>query len=524
MSAHPPGSPRDSPRDSPPDDAVVPPSEPAPPSEPGPAIAPVPPSEPAATEAPSAGADEQPPGAALPAAPAGPAHSRRAPDRTARARRQGVAPTRRLALVAALASLVVLLVPGGGAVPLLLAVNGTLLLVALADAVLAPPPGSLPVRRDLPPAVTLGATGEVAWAVRNPTRRAVRIALADELAPSLRAGTRRAAARVPAGATLHAGTTIRPARRGRFLLTGLAVRVDGPLGLAARQATLVVPGLLRVYPSFRSKDEAELRIRRARILEVGLRSAQGLGGGTEFDQLREYSVDDEFRRVDWGATARVGRPIVRTYRAERNQTVLVLLDNGRVMAGRVEGVPRVEHAVDAAMMLTAVATGLGDRCGVVAFDREVRAAVPPGGGRAQLGRVVEALYDLEPALVESDYAGAFTETLARFRRRTLLVVLTELVAPAVDEWLVPALPLILRDHLVVVAGVRDPDVARWSAAPATEVSGVYRQAAAVSALDARRRTVARLRALGATVVDAEPGKLAPALADAYIKVKATGRL
>jgi uncharacterized protein (DUF58 family) len=417
-----------------------------------------------------------------------------------------------------------LAVPGGGVLVELVAVNGALALLALVDSLLAPAPGSLPVERTLPGAVTLGAAAEISWTVRNPRRRAVRVALADELAPSLRADTRRTAARIPRGATLQAATEIRPARRGRFTLTELVVRVDGPLGLGARQAAVVVPGVLHVYPSFRSKDEAELRIRKARILEVGLRSAQGLGAGTEFDQLREYSVDDEFRRVDWGATARAGRPIVRTYRAERNQTVLVLLDNGRVMAGRVDGVPRVEHAVDAVMMLTAVSTGLGDRCGVVAFDRGVRAAVAPGSGRAQLGRVIEALYDLEPVLAESDYAGAFAETLARFRRRTLLVVLTDLVGSAVEEWLVPALPLILREHVVVVAGVRDPDVARWSAGGAGDVPGAYRQAAAVSALEARRRTVARLRGLGATVVDARPGELAPALADAYLKVKATGRL
>lgn len=439
------------------------------------------------------------------------------------AHRRGLAPTRRLALVAALASLVVLTLPGAG-LGWVLVVDGALLAVALLDGALAPRPAALPVRRDLPPAVTLGTTAEVTWTVRNRTGRSLRIALADELAPSLRADTRRAAARVPAGGTLRAVTTIRPARRGRFVPRELVVRVDGPLGLASRQSALVVPGELRVYPSFRSKDEAELRIRKARILEVGLRSAQGLGAGTEFDQLREYSVDDEFRRVDWGATARAGRPIVRTYRAERNQTVLVLLDNGRVMAGRVDGVPRVEHAVDAAMMLTAVATGLGDRCGVVAFDREVRAAVPPASGRSQLGRVVEALYDLEPVLAESDYAGAFNETMARFRRRTMLVVLTDLVAPAVDEWLVPALPLILREHLVVVASVRDPDVARWAAGGDGDAGTAYRRAAAVSALVARRRTVARLRGLGATVVDAAPGDLAPALGDTYINVKATGRL
>ena len=434
-----------------------------------------------------------------------------------------VVPTRRLAVVAVLASVVVLVLPGGGWAWLLI-VDGALLVVALADAWAAPSPRRLPFARDVPPAVTLGASAEVTWALRNPTGRRLRLALADQLAPSLRATTRRAAGRVPPRGTLRATTTIRPARRGRFTPTDVTVRVEGPLGLAARQRTLAVPSILRVYPSFRSKDEAELRIRKARILEVGLRSAQGRGGGTEFDQLREYSVDDEFRRVDWAATARAGKPIVRTYRAERNQTVLVLLDNGRVMAGRVDGVPRVEHAMDAVMMLTAVATGLGDRCGVVAFDREVRAVVPPASKRTQLGRVIEALYDLEPALIESDYTGAFTETLGRFRRRALLVVLTDLVAPAVEEWLVPALPLVLRDHVVVVAGVGDPDVVRWSSGRAEDPSSVYRRAAAVAALDERRRTVARLRGLGATVIDAAPGALAPGLADTYLRVKATGRL
>jgi uncharacterized protein (DUF58 family) len=426
--------------------------------------------------------------------------------------------------VAALVSVVLLAVPGGGVLVELVAVNGALAVVALLDALAAPAPGSLPVERRLPGAVTLGASAEIAWTVRNPRRRALRVAVADELAPSLRADTRRIAARIPRGGVLEAATTIRPARRGRFTPTEVVVRVDGPLGLGARQATQLVPGVLRVFPSFRSKDEAELRIRRARIVEVGLRSARGVGGGTEFDQLREYTVDDQFRRIDWAATARAGRAIVRDYRPERNQTVLVLLDNGRVMAGRVDGVPRVEHAVDAVMMLTAVATGLGDRCGVVAFDREVRAAVPPSGGRAQLGRVIDALYVLEPVLAESDYAGAFTETLARFRRRTMLVLLTDLVAPAVDEWLIPALPLLVRDHLVVVASVRDPDVARWAGGGAADVTGVYRQAAAIGALDARRRTIARLRGLGVTVVDAQPGKLATALADTYLAAKATGRL
>lgn len=434
-------------------------------------------------------------------------------------------PTRRLALVAAVASVVAWAVPGDGWRSFV-AVNLGLLAVAAVDAFLSPSPRRIEIGRRLPGGATLGAEVDLGWTVHNPSRLASRIHFADELPPSLRATTRRVNARVPGRGTLRATARLRPARRGRFTPTRVVVRAEGPLGLGARQATQMIPGEIRVFPSFRSKDDAELRIRRARLLEVGLRSARGRGGGTEFDQLREYSVDDEFRRIDWSATARSGKPIVRTYRSERNQTVIVLLDNGRVMAGRVDGVPRVEHAMDAVMALTTVATGLGDRCGLVAFDREVRAVVPPRHGAGQLARVVEALYDLDPALVESDYAGAFTETLARFRRRTMLVILTDLVEVSVEEWLAPALPLILREHLVVVAGVSDPDVVRWATASseATDASTSYRQAAAVSAVAQRQGVAARLRGLGATVVDVGPGKLAPALADAYLQIKATGRL
>jgi uncharacterized protein (DUF58 family) len=434
-------------------------------------------------------------------------------------------PTLRLAVVAAVLSALVLALPGDWeAQPVLLVVNGALLLVALADSLIGPRPSQVLVKRDLPGVLALGVEGRITWTVGNPSGRAVTVAVADQLAPSLRAGVRRFRVRIPSGGVAESSTAIRPARRGLFTPTDMVVRVDGPLGLGSRQRTQALPGHLRVYPPFRSKDEAELRINKARILEIGLRSAQGLGGGTEFDQLRDYSVDDEFRRVDWSATARVGRPIVRTYRAERNQTVILLLDSGRVMAGRVGGVPRLEHAMDAVMMLTAVATRLGDRCGMVAFDTRVRQVVPPGNRRDQLGRVTEAMYRLEPELAESDYRGAFTETLVRFRRRAMLVILTELTEQAVGEYLLPALPLIVRNHLVVVASVRDPEVAAWAAESPVGAAEAYRKAAAVASLEERRRTTARLRGLGVTVVDAEPGQLAPRLADAYLKVKATGRL
>jgi len=443
-----------------------------------------------------------------------------------------VLPTRRLALVAAVCAVALLAYPREDlpVVAVVGIVTALVILVGLFDALWGTSPRLLTVRRQHPPVVVAGKEATVQWEVRSTSTRSLRVSLADELAPSLRASARRASVRVPPGGTARVTARIRPLRRGRFELEHLTVRIEGRLGLGARQREVPLATVLRVHPPFRSRDEAELKIKRARILEVGLRSARGLGGGTEFEQLREYGPDDEFRRIDWTATARAGRTIVRTYRAERNQTVLVLLDNGRVMAGRVGGVPRVEHAMDAAMMLTAVATRLGDRCGLVAFDRKIRTIVPPARRTDQVGRVTEAMFALEPELAESDYSGAFAQVVARFRRRTMLVLLTDLVDQAVEDSLIPALPLITRTHLVVVAGVRDPQVEAWAdgTGPVDDQDDpaevVYRQAAAVATLADRRRTVARLRGMGVTVIDVAPGRLASELADAYLLVKSTGRL
>lgn len=432
-------------------------------------------------------------------------------------------PTLRLALLAALAAVAAAVVPGSVGERLLV-VDGVLLALAVVDWALAPRARSLAIERDLPAVITLGSSATVTWRVRTTGRRAVRVAVSDELAPSLGAGARRFRGRVPAGGVLTTSTSLTPTRRGRFAPGEVVCRVEGPLGLVARQARRSLPASLRVHPRFRSREEAELKIDQARILEVGMRSATGRGGGTDFDQLREYTVDDESRRIDWSATARTGRPIVRTFRAERNQHVVVLFDNGRVMAGRVAGVPRSEFAMDAALLVTTVATRLGDRCGLLAFDRTVRSVVPPSHGRDQVGRVTDALYELEPVLAESDYRGAFHQTLARFRKRSLIVLLTDLVEQAVGESLLPALPVLTKSHLLLVGAVQDPQVRAWADGPVDDVDAAYRQAAAARTLRARERAAARLRAAGATVVDVPPERLASALGDAYLEMKAAGRL
>lgn len=431
-------------------------------------------------------------------------------------------PTARFVLVAALAGLAAFVVPGS-VFQRLVIINAVLVGIGLVDWLLAPRRSAFRIERRLPPVVVLGGDEPLSWRVTTTLRRSFHISVADELAPSLGAD-RRFAGTVPGLGSLEAETRIRPRRRGDFRPTRLDWRTRGPLGLVSRQGRTEIPSSLRVHPAFRSKAEAELRIDRARILEVGLRSAKGRGGGTDFDQLREYTVDDESRRIDWAATARVGRPIVRTYRAERNQNVVVLFDNGRVMAGRVDGVPRAEFAMDAALLITTVATRLGDRCGLLAFDHRVRATVPPSHGRDQVSRVTDALYRLEPSLVDSDYEGAFLQTMVTFRRRALIVILTDLIEQAVVESLLPALPVLTRSHIIIVGAVQDPEVRAWADATADDDESVYRQASAARTLRSRRRAAAALRAAGATVVDVPPSRLAAELGDAYLEAKATGRL
>ncbi|MGI9608251.1 MAG: DUF58 domain-containing protein [Acidimicrobiales bacterium] len=405
----------------------------------------------------------------------------------------------------------------------LLGIGAVVGLMALVDWALAPPPASIGVARQLPGSITLDRTGSMSWLVRNGHGSDATIDFSEALAPSLDADARRATLTLGSGRIATVTTDLHPTRRGHFPLGEIVVRTRGPLGLAARQQTRWMPAELRVLPRFPSRAEAELRLRRSR-LDVGLRTARSRGGGSEFDQLRDFTVDDEFRKIDWAATARASRTIVRTYRAERNQTVINILDNGRLMAGQVSGAPRVEYAMDAIMAVTTVATRLGDRAGLLVFDRTVRASVPASARATQLGRVTDAMYAIEPELAESDYQGAFAETLLRFSRRTMLVIHTELAAHAVGEFLLPALPLLTRSHVVVIAAVRDPEIERWAQDSPSTVEEVHRHAAARASLVERRETVALIRRTGATVIDAVPGKLAGRLMDHYLEVKATGRL
>lgn len=437
-------------------------------------------------------------------------------------RRSLPVPTGWFALVVALAAIpvAVLQVESWVLVPIVIALVAIL---ALGDAISAVKPNDVDVDREFPTSVTVGEDAQIAWTVRNHGPRAATITVADAIWPSFDASRRRSTFELEPGKVHRFGAKITPSRRGRFPFGAITVRTVGPLRLMARQSSRTVPGTMAVMPAYPSRDLMNTRMRIP--LETGIRSVRTRGTGTEFDQLREYRHGDDFRRIDWAATARQQHAVVRDYRAERNQHVVAMLDNGRIMAGTVGDTPRVEHAMDAVLGLTQVASRLGDNVGLLTFDSQVRGIVPARHSKAQFGRVAEAMYLLDPALEESAYRVAFNSAAARFRRRALFVVFTDLVESVVDDSLLPALASLTRTHLVMVAAVRDPDVADWASQAGHEsASDAYRSAAAVSSIASRERTVARLQAAGAVVVDARPGQLAVAVVDHYLELKTKGRL
>lgn len=409
----------------------------------------------------------------------------------------------------------------------ILAVNAPLALACACDFALAAPVRRLGLTRSGDTSVRLGETADVALTVTNPSRRLLRARLRDAWPPSSwQPGAEVAASRhhltVPAGERRRATTRLRPSRRGDRHADRVTIRSYGPLGLFSRQGSHEVPWTVRVLPPFTSRKHLPSKLARLRELD-GRTSVLTRGEGTEFDSLREYVPGDDTRSIDWRATARQSTVAVRTWRPERDRRILIVLDTGRTSAGRVGDAPRLDASLDAALLLAALASRAGDRVDLLAYDRRVRTLVQGRAARDVLPALVDAMATLEPELVELDARGLTATALRTAPRRSLIVLLTSLDAAPVEEGLLPVLSQLTQRHTVLLASVADPYIARMANARGN-TEAVYDAAAAAQAQSERHRTAEQLRRSGVTVVDETPDELAPALADAYLALKAAGRL
>jgi uncharacterized protein (DUF58 family) len=427
--------------------------------------------------------------------------------------------TGRLVLLALLGVVPAILYPGATS---LLLWSAILVAAAGLDLALAASPRRIGVVRTLPDSVRLGEDCRSTLVLRNDTSRPLRATIREAWQPSAGAADPEQTLRIPPAEARRMTVSLRPTRRGILRVETVTIRSSGPLGVAARQVTIPAPGVLRVLPPFASKRHLPSKLRRLRELD-GQSAVQIRGAGTEFDSLRDYVRGDDVRSIDWRATARRRDTVVRTWRPERDRRVVVVLDTSRTSAARVLDEPRLDTGIEAALLLSVLADRGGDKVHFLAFDRRLRARVDSTAKGNLLASLVTAMAPLEAELIEADWSRVPAQVRAASVHRSLVVLLTSLDSGAVEEGLLPALPGLTERHVVVVASVRDPRLEELRA-DRSSAAATFRAAAAERALLDRAAVANQIRLLGAEVVDAVPADLPPLLADAYIRLKAAGRL
>lgn len=396
------------------------------------------------------------------------------------------------------------------AVPPLLAVLAALALVGalVVDLVAARRPPT--VERHVPTVLARGVAVPLVVEGRSP---GAVVSVRQPLSPDLRVEPIEGVARLEA--------SLLPLRRGRHVLPAPAARTTGPLGLGRWDHRVGEPVEVAVYPDLPAARRLATAVRLGQLREQGRLTRGALGLGTDFESMRDYSPDDDIRQVNWRATARLERPMSNQYRLDQDRDVLCVVDCGRLMTAPVTpSTTRLDVALDAVAAVAMVADEVGDRCGAVAFDANIRRQLRPrrAGGRG----VVDALFDLEPTSVESDYELAFHTVGGA--KRSLVLVLTDLLEESAARPLVDAVPVLARRHVVVVASVTDPDLAALVRTPPSSRADAYAASVAVDVLEARAAVADRLRSAGAEVVEAPPAGLAQACVGAYLRMKAMARL
>src|SRR5262245_26440055 len=434
-------------------------------------------------------------------------------------------PTVRAAALAAAAlvpAVLALLAPGLALVAA--AVDAAAVLLCLLDYALAPGAEALVVRRKVEPVLSSGVANPVALALEWRGARAVRGGLRD-LPPAGMASTghRLRFELSPGRRSETLGYRLAPASRGDAAFGDGFVRLEGPLGLCARQVVVAAREAVKVYPDLTALSRSALELARAAD-EVAARPVRRRSEGREFESLREYRPGDDARTIDWKASARRARTMVRVHQPERDQPVMLVLDCGRHMAGRVDGRRKLDHAVDAALRLARVSLDQGDQVGVVAFAGQVRAHVPPRKGAAHLRELTRALYRVEASLEESDYGRALDLCFARHHKRTLVVVLSDLLDLETSAALVRRALALAPRHLPLVASLHDGSLARLGEQVPRSAQDAYVRQVAARLEDEYRLTAARLRDAGALVVRAPASSFSAEAVNAYLRVKREGRL
>jgi uncharacterized protein (DUF58 family) len=376
--------------------------------------------------------------------------------------------------------------------------------------------------RQVPGSLALGVRSEVRLRIANAAGMRVRLELHDHHPASFEAEGLPRRLELERAQWTEIAYQVRPVARGETQFGAAEIRLHSPLGLWRVRKSSGNASWVRVYPNFRALAKYTLLATDNRLSQIGVLQVRRRGEGTEFHQLREYRQGDSQRAIDWKATSRTARLISREYAEEKDQRVLLVVDCGRRMASKDDELSHFDHALNAALLLGHVAARQGDAVGLMTMAGVDR-YIEPRKSVAAVNVILNRVYDIEPTLAVPDYHLAARDVMRRVRRRSLIIVLTNL-RDEDDETLLPALKLLRTRHLVVLASLREAIISRALSARVDSFERAVTHAAAADYLAARERTFRRIGASGAVCLDVEPERLAISLVNRYLELKRGGRL
>jgi len=371
----------------------------------------------------------------------------------------------------------------------------------------------------------VGAETEVRIEIANYTPRDISLIIKDEYPPQMKlSGVREARIDVDAQTSASLAYNLTPPKRGQFSFGEIAVRYLSRWRLVWRQSRAGQPITVKVYPNMRRAREAELRALGARSFVAARRKSQWRGEGRDFESMRDYVRGDEMRHISWTATARRGKLVTRQYQMERDQTILIALDAGRLMTARIENETKLDSAVHAALALMSAAARAGDNAGLLVFGRRIKAFLPPKRGAEHLDAALEALHAIEPEMIEPSYSRAFEFVSANSHRRSLVVVLTDLVDEEGSSELLSSLKILRPRHLPLVVTIADRDLKAVVREPPANDTELFTQSVAEEIMHQRETALRLVESQGGLALDVTAAVLAPKLFETYLRVKERGLL
>lgn len=416
----------------------------------------------------------------------------------------------------------------GGAVPIFVTAAAlaitALVILAIFDLAIGPRRSDIHIERVNPDPFALRARGALEYTIANRSNVAIDGSIIEAPCSKLEYDEDEIAFSLPPLSEARLTRPVTPIARGSTQLQTVYLKLRNAIGIFERRSSIIAPALVRVYPDLSAVERYGALHVRNRIVEAGLRRMRLRGTGTELENLREWTPGDQFRSIEWKATARRGRLMVAEYEVERSQNVMILLDAGRLMTAYVEGQRKFDFAITAALSLASIAALAKDKIGVVTFAGKILRAFAPRSSTRSLAAIAEKIHDVEPFFEESDYGLAFAYVRTHVQKRSLIVFFTDMVDPVAQAAVLSEIGSLSKRHLVICVFMNDRAIDRAVDAEPHSAADVYATSVALELRDERRTAAAMLVRLGVQVIDVPAAELTTALIDRYLLVKQRGLL